>query len=1111
MHKAARTSNKKVSACAGRLSRSSLMMQGSILAASTFALATWATDDARAQAVAPVAVPTSAAQGTPAFAQGTGSVFEGQNNTAINVDQAETIINWSTFDNAAIDADPRYINFLPADASLSFNGDFDDYVVLNRVFSTPSNAGDHRGIAFLGDVRSFSFGEGTGGDIWFYSPGGILVGSTASFNVGSLMLTTSDVNAISGDIISFGGVTDPNSSVIIRNGATIDALNANGYVAVWAPRVEQGGNVNVAGAAAYVAGESGTLTINSGGLFNIAVTVGSEDANGIVHTGNTLLNQDGTNTAQLVAVPKNDAISMLVGGQVAVATSATSASGTIVLSADDPADSFANSIMIGPGTFDASPGGFIRFASDAVNLAASGVGNDINLRAGIVVLQAGSAIDIAATSSANVQVVGDLLATAVTDGVGGTISISVDDAGRDSALVASGLQVSGNARFSTSAIGAEELGTGAVGGDASGGRIDLDINTGGDLIVTGSLDLDASAMAGYGDGQAGAADGGSVDLQMTGANSRIRIDNQLTVDTSANPAIVSDTSTPTPAPIGSSSTAGDASLSFTGGNSLIGSLIVTSFAEASSGTDSSVAQSNDAFAGDVAIALSGGTHQFGNIDIDAHSNTGFSFNDAGEFAGGMSDHAVVSLSLDSNAQLTLVDGMMIDASTEGTLQTAGDVTAVSITASGNSSLFTPVTSIGTAHNNRESGAESTSGSILLSSNGSGLDLGDLDLDTGNTTLSTALARTQNRNAGNITLTAAGGGSITGSGGSLNAEVTEITSADGPAVYTGGDVGLIADGGSISFTDDLTIDTSVDVPRGGDMTGLVSTGGDVLVRQVNDGTGIALTFVDIDTSATGSDESNGFVGDGGNAAGGDVIFDQQAEDFSAGSINISTRAQGHIGGFQVDDVGDIAGDGGSAAGGNVTFDWSGNGFIADDISIDAVAKGGDGGDGEFFSGSDGAGTGGAAAGGDITLLAQAGTVAIGTTLSLNAGASAGYGGFGSGIASGVGGDATGGTIIYNQTGADLTVGTTNLIANVSATGGYGGSAANRSGELSFAPGGPGNAGGAGTGGDVLFTFSAGSNNFTSLDIQASGTGGDGGNFSESFGPQNDGGEDRKSVV
>ena len=55
-----------------------------------------------------------------------------------------------------------------------------------------------------------------------------------------------------------------------------------------APRIEQGGNVQVNGSAAYVGRRSRlTMTMNQG-LFDIQVPIdgGTADANGIVHTGN---------------------------------------------------------------------------------------------------------------------------------------------------------------------------------------------------------------------------------------------------------------------------------------------------------------------------------------------------------------------------------------------------------------------------------------------------------------------------------------------------------------------------------------------------------------------------------------------------------------------------------------------------------------------------------------------------------------------------------------------------------------------------------------------------------------------------------------------------------
>ena len=66
------------------------------------------------------------------------------------------------------------------------------------------------------------------------------------------------------------------------------ALNANGpgnYVALVAPRVEHRGIIRTDSGAALVAAGAATITFNPTGLYDIAVTTGSSDANGVVVAG----------------------------------------------------------------------------------------------------------------------------------------------------------------------------------------------------------------------------------------------------------------------------------------------------------------------------------------------------------------------------------------------------------------------------------------------------------------------------------------------------------------------------------------------------------------------------------------------------------------------------------------------------------------------------------------------------------------------------------------------------------------------------------------------------------------------------------------------------------
>ena len=62
-----------------------------------------------------------------------------------------------------------------------------DYTVLNRIVPTDRDARDRAQRHVLSTLAGRST---TGGRIWFYSPGGIVVGATAVFDVGSLLLTT---------------------------------------------------------------------------------------------------------------------------------------------------------------------------------------------------------------------------------------------------------------------------------------------------------------------------------------------------------------------------------------------------------------------------------------------------------------------------------------------------------------------------------------------------------------------------------------------------------------------------------------------------------------------------------------------------------------------------------------------------------------------------------------------------------------------------------------------------------------------------------------------------------------------------------------------------------
>ena len=248
----------------------------------------------------------------------------GTNTTTVTVTQAQSIYNWVPTDTAPTGG---AIDFLPVGENWNFAGS-GDYTVLNR-FVNGGGGALSRQIALNGTVNSVDIlaSGARGGNIWFYNAGGILIGATGVINVGSLVLTSNDIITTGGlfgpgGTIRFDGTAGSTSAITV-NGAinANNALNAgSAYVALVAPRVVQAGAVRVDGSAAYVAAEAVDIRINNG-LFDINVTRGVEGGNVITHTGTTTgpAHQQGDidqSRIYMVAIPKNDAVTMLVSGAI---------------------------------------------------------------------------------------------------------------------------------------------------------------------------------------------------------------------------------------------------------------------------------------------------------------------------------------------------------------------------------------------------------------------------------------------------------------------------------------------------------------------------------------------------------------------------------------------------------------------------------------------------------------------------------------------------------------------------------------------------------------------------------------------------------------------------
>jgi len=283
-------------------------------------------------AQAQVALPNGSYQANGSFIGGGGTITTGAGTTDIAVRTPVAVINWSPFDASG----NGVINFQPKDTTATFhNAGFggDNFAVLNRIVNVDTS----RPIVFNGTTISQIQGDvstGPGGTVFFYSPGGILVGPTAVFDVGNLVLTTSDLAYdASGNTFDTNGTgvykflpAKPGTSVEIAKGASITSGGGSSYVALVAPKVVQSGTLNVDGSVALVAADAATIQFSPDGLFSITIDKLSDGSSGGTSATGTVLTSDGSITGPvgtagtanhriyMVAVPKNDAITLAISG-----------------------------------------------------------------------------------------------------------------------------------------------------------------------------------------------------------------------------------------------------------------------------------------------------------------------------------------------------------------------------------------------------------------------------------------------------------------------------------------------------------------------------------------------------------------------------------------------------------------------------------------------------------------------------------------------------------------------------------------------------------------------------------------------------------------------------
>ncbi|WAC23145.1 hypothetical protein [Blastomonas sp. SL216] len=1012
-------------------------------ATSALALATGLAIGCAGPAFAQAAAGSGAFEGTPTVVSGGVNITRGTNTDNIRVDTNQAVINWTTNDTAI---GGGVINFLPNGRTAFFRNNptaQNQFTVLNRIIPTDPT----RAIAMNGTIISqLQTGAGlvSGGNVWFYSPGGIVIGSTGVIDVGGLLLTSLDpvrdatgnfINA-SGSFTLGGAGASPTSYVQVDPGALIQATPENSYIAMVAPIIRQNGTVDVNGSALMVGAEAATITFGTGGLFDIQITTGTngDPATNNPATGNAAIFHGGTtggpvssgtgdnHRIYMVAVPKNNAIYNLIGqGSTLgfdVAGAANIVGNSIILSAgynvfgdniDNSApvnptqqarlfivNSLITSGLFGAGVTEAIAdafGGTLDFAGD-VSLYSRGAARITSRNNGAA---AGTL-----TVLGNASVSADAFAIAEGENVtAGEAQIR--------AFNGSSINIFGSASITANAFGGTAV-TAASVGSGTGGRALLQADDGGNLTIGGNATLSADGFAGDSEtaGIFGSnfGRGGLVVVSNNGSNANMLINGNLLA--TANGTGSRDLGSGT-AGNGFGGTisvaAGNPTATPGSGNFLTVRGTATLHADGFGG-NSSIGIGGNGTGGTAGFGagLGGTTGVLGNLLVTAFGIGGQT--DAATGTGGVGTGGSAFVQIFGNG---------------GTLNAGANVTIQAIGNGGNASVP------------GGTGGNSTGGQAQLVINGTG---GSLNV-TGTADVSAFAAGGQGTIGGNgtggiavistntsgvMTLSNGAGISAGGVGGSAT------TSGQGRSGNgRGGTAQMVAlANGAINVTGNVDINANGAV-FGSALTGIDGgdgIGGNASISQ-NTGGQISITgnaFV----AATGTGDNNSGGGDGiaGNGTGGDVRIAVNDR-----SITITGNAVTDARGFGGNSIGGIRG-------GNGTGGLANLGAGAGTLSIGGTGTAnadGTGGSALSGTGSGGIGTGGRAVIGSIV----GGIIQIAGAAEVSA---QGFGGQGSGVGTAGGLGDGGDTQIFAENTGSVTIGgATNM--NSSAFGGSGGAGGN----------------------------------------------------------------------
>ncbi len=1056
-------------------------------------------------------------QGTSLVTSGSATVTTGLNLTQIVVNSPEVVIDWTPSD--VIGVGP--IDFLPSGKLANFidNGSalFTSYTVLNRInpvdqFGQPVA----RTVALNGQVQS-GLGQAVGGNIWFYSPTGIIVGSKATIAVGSLILTTDAIDTTgglfgAGTTVRFRGPAGSTGTVDINQGAQVSALGQGAYLALVAPRVVQSGTVSADGSIAYVAAEQADILINAG-LFGISIIQGTTDPNGIVHDGTTTgPASTGVFDRQeltMIAMPKNTALTMLLGGSMGYVPAAVAAQdgSTVVLSAGYTSNqpgpvqgSAPGNISIGDRPTTAALTAFTSpltaLATDTIAIAPSGSGTvDFGTFA---TLSAEKTLTATAVAGSIINARNDLVLNARLLTQGGALTLNA--LGKSGPLTAGKISVTGNLFLNAFAAPVTFGAGNAVGADSIGGTIS--VRASGGTISAPQIFADASAFGESGKNLGGAGLGGRIVMQASAGGGITSL--TLVALTGGNGGY---------SPIAAGRGVGGSILLQDQGGSL-GFGSVGLFANGTGGPSELL--TGDGIGGSIQIDIAALRHRWASLTADSTAFRGLALV-PGATAGnatGRRDGVIVTIAkggLDVTNFVTLQsDAIAGIAGSPTSFGTAGGTSVLvsggGILTAGGAFLATARAQIATE--NFQPGPQVSpqlqGGNVdIRADSGGTIKLIDL---TASTSAAGAGALTR---AGSVT----GGATLVGAfnGGTItvdNGQGSAATVLDGDGLGGGGTRSANAFGGSASLiasdgTLDLRGPTTVSASaRAGALAastpgaGFAAIGGTALVALqpgVN-GTGAMLlgalaVRADGNASFGGAFAGNGGIGTGGNAqatvaAGnltsssvtvqanglgghaaanggaalrsGDGIGGTAALVLGGGTVNIPTLnvlARGQGGGLAGPALaGQVVSLAGAGSGGNATLSAAGGALTATTLLIDAGGNGGLGMDNaNGVAGATGAAGGGSSGGTAQLLMPAVSSARIDAPfVTVRADALGGAGGGSTSSASGNGGNAVAGTARLGISDGRFALGTV--------------------GASAVGTGGAGATGGGGTGGAAAFALS-----------------------------------------